>query len=244
MENQFRYTLGDRQDDGRYMVTVDNTIEAGYVYRRHGSWYGVMPGQTEARRPDRFQAAYHLVRLTDAGHRPTPQKAGLPLTSEARDLLISPHLRLTAPNIVRASEAIARLGELGWRPLTGYPGADQSWRMACLLGCGWEGTRFWSHLRGRNGDPTPRPLCRHRGCVPQSEHAAKLAAITQASECPCEFKHVTTAVEAITHLPLALSAQANAWYNAADTHLARLLGPCPAASVRAVALRTALDRIL
>lgn len=62
--------------------------------------------------------------------------------------------------------------------------------MECRL-CGWKGRRFWSHLRGRNGDGVPRPISRHPGCKPVSEHVAAL--VTLAAErthtCPCHTKH-------------------------------------------------------
>ncbi|MFI8194730.1 hypothetical protein ACIF8T_39555 [Streptomyces sp. NPDC085946] len=38
---------------------------------------------------------------------------------------LMPQLRLSLANLVRAAEAMARLAELGWTPLQGYPGADQ-----------------------------------------------------------------------------------------------------------------------
>ncbi|TDT23047.1 hypothetical protein EV562_1202 [Streptomyces sp. BK208] len=68
METQ-RYTIGKRDEEGFYPVTVDQT-PAGTVHRRHGSWYATMPGHPVQRAADRHQAAAHLVTLIDQGKRP------------------------------------------------------------------------------------------------------------------------------------------------------------------------------
>lgn len=187
MEDQERYQIGKREEAGRYPVTVDET-PAGHIYRRHGSWYAVMPGHpTSTARPDRYAAAAELVRMVDQGQRPTvPTQAPAP-TSPLQPIPhelygyahLMPDLRLTLPNLVRAAEAMARLDQLGWTPLAGYPGADQPWLMWCQL-CGWEGYRFWSHLRGRNGDAIPRPITRHPGCIPVAKHKEELSNLAAA----------------------------------------------------------------
>jgi hypothetical protein len=251
-----RFFLGKRDERGHYPVTVDNTIEAGTVYRRHGSWYAVMPGhRITSRFPDRYQAAYFLVRLTDKGLRPTVP-AQTPVHSPADRLrsivglratrtyaYLLPDLRFTIPNLVRAAEAMSRLAQLGWKPLEGYPGADQPWKMECRL-CGWQGTRFWSHLRGRNGDGIPRPVTRHPGCIPVKEHPLALInlATERKYECECAFPHPMTVEQAQAVMGAIEDAlNANALMGA-SLHTRGILEPCPAASRRALVLRAALDR--
>ncbi|MFJ8547141.1 hypothetical protein ACIRFH_35275 [Streptomyces sp. NPDC093586] len=214
-----------------------------------------MPGQLMKRFADRHQAAAHLMTLIDQGHRPTAP-ASEPVHSPAGRMraivglratrtyaYLLPDLRPTLPNLVRAAEAMSRLAQLGWVPLEGYPGADQPWLMECRL-CGWKGHRFWSHLRGRNGDGIPRPITRHPGCIPVKEHP--LALINLAAErkhdCPCEFPHPTTvdASQAVLNqIQEALDAGAAM---GAALHTRAILEPCPAASRRALVLRAALDR--
>ncbi|MFE6656397.1 hypothetical protein ACFVLG_30500 [Streptomyces rochei] len=254
METQQRYALGKRDDEGFYPVTVDQ-IPAGTVHRRHGSWYATMPGHPVQRAADRHQAAAHLVTLIDQGKRPTiPAQApvhspadrlrsivGLRATRTYAYLL--PDLRFTLPNLVRSAEAMARLAQLGWIPLAGYPGADQPWLMHCRL-CGWKGTRFWSHLRGRNGNGIPRPANRHPGCIPVKEHPLALInlAADRKYECECEFQHPTTVEQAqaiLTAIEDALNAGAAM---GAALHTRGILEPCPASSRRALVLRAALDR--
>ncbi|MFJ5646352.1 hypothetical protein [Streptomyces sp. NPDC093223] len=250
MQNdQQRYQLGAREESGRYPVRVDGK-PAGSVYRRHGSWFPVMPGHPmDGRSTNRYGAAELLVAAVDQGKRPTiPVQAARPHTPRALDVAtrsytyLIPDLRPTLPNLVRAAEATARLAELAWKPLAGYPGADQPWMMQCLL-CGWEGRRFWSHLRGRNGNGIPRPINRHPGCLPVADHAELIAKHTAelTVTCECEFKHPTTVHKAID----VLSSLQNA---SAESPLALLyarpvLEPCTAASQRAVALRCALNHL-
>ncbi|MEU5666564.1 hypothetical protein [Streptomyces longwoodensis] len=253
MEQQQRYIIGKRDEEGFYPVMVDK-IPAGTVHRRHGSWYATMPGYPAQRADDRHQAAARLVTLIDQNYRPTgpapaPHPAnpidGLRGTRSFSHLV--PQLRLSLANLVRAAEAMARLAELGWTPLEGYPGADQPWLMACDL-CGWKGRRFWSHLRGRNGDGIPRPLGRHPGCKPVTEHAQALndLAAQRTTTCPCPRfpygKHPMDADACTSLLVLIQNALNSKADMAAAIYARKILEPCPAATRRATALRTAYER--
>ncbi|MEU9646497.1 hypothetical protein [Streptomyces sp. NPDC048188] len=250
METQERYVLGQRDDEGFYPVSVDQTA-AGTVHRRHGSWYATMPGHPVQRAADRQEAAAHLVTLLDQGKRPTlpvqePVNAaglihGLRATASYSHLM--PTVRLNLANLVRAAEAMARLAQLGWVPLEGYPGADQPWLMECRL-CGWKGRRFWSHLRGRNGDNTPRPITRHPGCKPVADHAAALIALTaeRTRECPCTPKHPTWLSECRDTLETIQTALDGKAMMSAAIYARSILESCPAATLRAEALRAAYDR--
>lgn len=260
-ENQ-RYQICARTETGHYSVTVDE-VTAGRIYRRHGSWYADMPGhRIEKRFPDRYAAAVHLVEMTDAGLCPTvpaqelitvvaPHEAMRRAVESQRAVRtyghLIPDLRPTLANLVRAAEAMARLAQLGWEPLAGYPGADQPWLMECRLpGCEWQGHRFWSKLRGRNGDNIPRPATRHPGCLPIEEHAPAL--ITLAAErtrtCRCEFRHPATIAEALDLLK-SLESRLNAGGDMVTAALLSrgILEPCTATARRARVLRRALDRL-
>ncbi|MFC8350934.1 hypothetical protein [Streptomyces sp. NPDC057280] len=247
MEQHARYVIGTREDSGIYPVAVDG-YPAGTVHRRHGSWFPTMPGhKLTGRSTSREGAAELLVAAVDQGKRPTvPLTAVRPHTPRAVDVAhrsytyLIPSLRPTLPNVVRAAEAMARLTELAWKPLQGYPGADQPWMMECQL-CGWEGRRFWSHLRGRNGDPTPRPITRHPGCIPVAEHAKRIAEFAAYLTITCEcvaFQHPTHVDDAreilktLSHSPAATMPYARA-----------ILEPCTASSVRAIVLREALNSL-
>ncbi|MFE3688262.1 hypothetical protein ACFXPM_34215 [Streptomyces sp. NPDC059095] len=216
-----------------------------------------IPGHRHLRAfSDRYSAADALAMLHDRGIRPAvpapgPQRtpAASPASQAERDHMrayghLLPDLRLTLANLVRAAEAMARLAELGWAPLEGYPGADQPWYMACGL-CGWRGRRFWSHLRGRNGDRAPRPVTRHPGCIPVRDIPAALIELAAARRrtCPCpEYRHPTTlhaATLAVNAVGTALETSSTA---CAVLYARALLEPCPASTHRAELLRTALDR--
>ncbi|MGW4855352.1 hypothetical protein ACWEPZ_29420 [Streptomyces sp. NPDC004288] len=252
-----RYVLGKREEDGRYPVAVDGT-PFGTVYRRHGSWFATVPGHRNTKRFDnRFTAADFLVALTDEGIRPrVPAPDDAPTRTGVLDSLVGRHatltyrhlipdLRLTLPNLVRAVEAMARLQQLGWVPLEGYPGADQSWLMECRL-CGWKGHRFWSHLRGRNGDNTPRPINRHPGCIPVKDIPAAL--INLASErtrhcgCETEVEHPTTITNALDVIGSIGDALESGDVTTATLYARAVLEPCPASTLRADVLRYALTR--
>ncbi|MFF3312932.1 hypothetical protein [Streptomyces sp. NPDC002952] len=259
-EQQARYVIGKRDASGSYPVAVDGS-PAGTIYRRHGYWFAVMPGhQIDSRFPNgtggvssgRYAAAAHLVTLTDQGKCPTipAQSPHTPLGTSIAHVTgtetyahLIPDLRLSLPNLVRAAEAMARLAQLGWTPLAGYPGADQPWHMECRL-CGWQGYRFWSKLRGRNGDGKPQPITRHPGCIPVKDH--HLALINLAAErsrtCECPRSHPTDVADAgnvLTHLHRMLTGEADM---TARIYSRLIIEPCPAATRRAEALRDALNR--
>ncbi|MFF3196693.1 hypothetical protein [Streptomyces misionensis] len=255
-KQQTRYALGKRAEDGRYPVTVDGA-PIGTVHRRHGSWYAAIPGH---RIPERFgtryEAAEHIVTLVDRGIRPTVpapgdtpahgldmRTAGTGLRATQTYQHLVPDLLPTLPNLVRAVEAMARLAQLGWEPLEGYPGADQPWLMKCRL-CGWTGRRFWSHLRGRNGDKKPRPANRHPGCIPTAKMEAALLALAKerCMLCPCEFKHPTKFPAALDVLDSIGTALRDGAMMSAVIYARAILEPCPASTYRAMVLRQAYDQ--
>jgi len=72
-------------------------------------------------------------------------------------------------NIAAAQKALARITELGWEPLSAYPGSDTHWRVRCVL-CDWEGVMFYSHMRRAR---------RHKGCLPKDVVATALAELNK-----------------------------------------------------------------
>ncbi|MEV6726989.1 hypothetical protein AB0M94_39475 [Streptomyces xanthochromogenes] len=257
MENQQAqsYVLGKRAEDGRYPVAVD-LVPVGTVHRRHGSWYATIPGHRITKAfTDRHAAAEHIAELLDQGIYPSIPAPGVtyipasPAQIESDPtstyLHLLPDLRFSLANLIRAAEAMARLAQLGWVPLEGYPGADQGWLMQCRL-CGWKGRRFWSHLRGRNGDRTPRPANRHPGCIPLSEipHALITLAEERRRNCPCpwETRHPATTTAAIMVVNSVATALETGAIEKAKLHARAILEPCPAATYRAERLRYAYDR--
>ncbi|GHE09211.1 hypothetical protein [Streptomyces alanosinicus] len=141
-------------------------------------------------------------------------------------------LRPSARNVTSAALAVARIDELGWAPLGGYPGSDVLWPVACLM-CGWSGTRFYSHLR------RARPAMRHRGCLPQSEHPSLLSALSAyaADTCRCRRGHPTTVHEVADVLVALQRAVREDDHGQVVAHVRALTGPCPATAARAQAVR-------
>ncbi|TDT29379.1 hypothetical protein EV562_113244 [Streptomyces sp. BK208] len=88
-----------------------------------------MPGHPAQRAADRHQAAAHLVTLLEQGKRPTlPAQApvtpaslihGLRATRSYSHLM--PRVRLNLTNLVRATEAMARLAQVGMDPARATP---------------------------------------------------------------------------------------------------------------------------
>ncbi|MFF8732753.1 hypothetical protein ACF073_40765 [Streptomyces sp. NPDC015171] len=237
-----RFEIGKRRATGHYPITVDGQ-PAGFVYRRHGMWWADMPGMTNhVRRTDRDSAIAELVRIFDLGHKPSAYDLPTPTPIDSVTLHI-PELRFTLPNLVRAAEAMARLDELGWQPLQGYPGADNPWHMRCRL-CGWKGRRFWSKLRGRNGDGIPRPANRHPGCIPTGLHAAEVHRLQsqQTATCTCPDRHPVSLDECRQALSEIRAAGYSRHYITAKTRV--ILERCSASRIRAMSLREALEQMV
>ncbi|MFI8944169.1 hypothetical protein [Streptomyces syringium] len=246
-----RYKIGTRGASGRYPVTVDDK-PSGDIHRFHGEWYARPHGHTnESRHADRHAAAQHLVTLVDSGD----VDPNAPAAAESADVggvvpWLSGRMQPTRRNIISAGIALARVAELAWTPqdengaTAPYPGSDNPWDLTCGL-CGKTVKRWWSHLRGRNGDPTPRPAYRHKGCIDFEDQAAKVAALIgePPTACPChETDHPTTAEDVDRLLNLAERARRADDTDALRPLLAQLLGPCPASSARAESMKTFLPQ--
>ncbi|MGW1819067.1 hypothetical protein ACWCQM_36590 [Streptomyces sp. NPDC002125] len=247
-----RYELGAREASGRYPVTVDGR-PAGDIHRFHGEWYARPHGRAEeSRHDDKDAAASHLVDLVDSGAvDPAAAPAKAPAVA-AQGIVpwLSPRLKPTRRNILSAGIALARVAELAWLPededgnTTGYPGSDNPWELTCRLD-GKVVVRWWSHLRGRNGDNTPRPVYRHEGCIDFEDQAGKVAALVgeRPTSCPCrEITHPTTAEDVEKLLERAERARKADDVETLRPLLTQLLGPCPASSARAESMKTFLPK--
>ncbi|MFF5809110.1 hypothetical protein [Streptomyces sp. NPDC012746] len=176
-----RHQLGDADQECRYPVLVDGH-HLGIIFRWHGAWLATPAGTTDeirvaAGRIGSEAAARYLVAEFDAG-RITPQQATEAPAVAPHDWhgpapLLHPRMPASPRNLDGAKTAHAGLTEYLWTPLGGYPGADNPWAMRCDL-CGWTGVRYWSHLRGRNGNPPSTH--RHPGCIEPTQVRARIAA--------------------------------------------------------------------
>lgn len=181
IKDQPRYQLGNTDQECRYPVLIDGK-NIGLIYRWHGAWFAIPAGTSKERRvgygsTGSDTAAQHLVAEFNAG-RITPQQDTETPHAKPRRLmgpvpLLHPRMPASARNVETAHKAMAGLTEYLWTPFGGYPGADNPWFLRCQL-CGWTGPRYWSHLRGRNGNP-PSPF-RHPGCLEAGLVRSRIAA--------------------------------------------------------------------
>lgn len=165
-----RYTYGVADTECRYPVLLPDGRFIGLVFRWHRAWYAIPAGtETEIRVSagaiGKDTSAEYLREEFDAGRiTPTPEApesaCGAERGGTPPPLL---HPRMDKPrNRTAALAAILRLWELDWTALGGYPGADNPWMLRCER-CGWVGMKYWSHLRGRKGNPPS--AFRHPGCT-------------------------------------------------------------------------------
>lgn len=181
MTNGFRFQLGTPDQECRYPVQIDGQ-HIGRIYRWHGAWYAAPAGHNDEIRVAAGSAgkelsAGYLVAMYDL-RQITPQNADKDEANTPREFvgpvpLLHPRMSATPRNTKAAHVAMAGLTEHLWTPLHGYPGADNPWALKCGL-CGWQGPRYWSHLRGRNGNPPSTH--RHPGCLDAEKVRARITA--------------------------------------------------------------------
>ncbi|ATZ21933.1 hypothetical protein SLAV_39375 [Streptomyces lavendulae subsp. lavendulae] len=179
------YRIGEADRDCRWAVLTSDGEQIGRIFRWHGAWFALPAGATDATRQGdggdgSESAARYLFAEYQAG-RITPQPE-TPSQPQARDdavPLLHPGMRDNDRTRSAARTAVAGLDAYRWAPLAGYPGSDNPWPVRCQL-CGWEGNRYWSHLRGRNGNP-PSPY-RHPGCIDADKVRAVIPAYTRSPQ--------------------------------------------------------------
>jgi hypothetical protein len=168
------YRIGEPDAECRYPVIIGEDRVLGTAFRWHRDWFVVTAdGEKNLHRPKEgaagidMAAAYLAAEYAAGRIGATPLDqvlAAAPQRLYGPVPLLHPRMPATLRNITGAKLAFAGLAAHLWRPvLTGFPGSDNPWVLACEL-CGkWQGPRYWSHLRGRNGNP-PSPH-RHDGCL-------------------------------------------------------------------------------
>ncbi|WP_239102074.1 hypothetical protein [Streptomyces albidoflavus] len=182
------YRIGDPDITSRYPVIIGDDRVIGWAYRWHRDWYVfTTEGEHNLRRPPKGspgveEAAAHLVAEYAAGRigaAPLAQvltEAPAPLYGPVP--LLHPRMPVDARNIRSALTAFEGLRVHRWRAtLTGFPGSDNHWPLLCEL-CGWSGPKFWSHLRGRNGQP-PSARRHKGGCIGEDQVRELISAYQQ-----------------------------------------------------------------
>ncbi|MFC9431524.1 hypothetical protein [Streptomyces sp. NPDC056987] len=178
--------LGEVDTQCRYPVIIGADGDGqviGKAFRWHRNWLvTTTAGEHNLGRPPKGNkgidmATSYLAEEYAAGR----LSAVPPPTAEATAELCGPvpllHPRMPATprNISQAHTAFAGLTEHYWKPVaTGFPGSDNAWFLLCEL-CGWSGVRYWSHHRGRNGNP-PSAHRHNGGCIGKEKVRALIAA--------------------------------------------------------------------
>lgn len=182
------YRVGAPDIQCRYPVIVGEDQVIGRAYRWHRDWLVLTTkGEHNLRRPPKGtpgtdMAAAHLAEEYAAGRIgavPLDQVLAEAPTPLCRPVpLVHPRMPVNDRNIKGAQIAFAGLRAHHWRAvLTGFPGSDNHWYLSCEL-CEWEGPKFWSHLRGRNGEP-PSPRRHKGGCIGEDKVRQLIAAYQQ-----------------------------------------------------------------
>ncbi|WP_331729779.1 hypothetical protein [Streptomyces chartreusis] len=168
---ELQYRLGTPDAECRYPVIVGDAL-IGWAFRWHRDWLvDSSAGERNLHRPPKGSKGVDMAADYLAGEFRAGRITATPL-AEARAESAQPHgpapllhprMPITTANVRAAHKALAGLTEHRWTPRSGYPGADNPWFVVCDL-CGWSGPRYWSHLRGRNGNP-PSIMRHEGGCI-------------------------------------------------------------------------------
>ncbi|MFE4604928.1 hypothetical protein ACFRKE_29175 [Kitasatospora indigofera] len=180
------YRIGTPDTECRYPVIIGEAedLMIGKVWRWHRNWLARMTeadgseSEHNVRRPEKGEKGLDLAAAFLAKKYAAGAITAAPLAEALADapLPVGPvpllHPRMAVKdrndrNVGSALKAFAGLAEHHWRAYGGFPGSDNPWFVGCEL-CGWTGPKYWSHLRGRNGNPPS--ITRHLGtCVSEDE---------------------------------------------------------------------------
>jgi hypothetical protein len=159
------YRLGEPDWEQRYPVLIGTDTVIGAVFRWHRDWLTLTSeGERNLGRPEKGRRGVpKAAALAAAGQVATEYAAGRITTMTLADVtaavpvldgpvpLLHPRMPQSPRNIEAAEKVMAAVALHRWKPYTGFPGSDNPWWQECLL-CGWQGPRYWSHQRGRNGE--------------------------------------------------------------------------------------------
>ncbi|MFE0461848.1 hypothetical protein ACFW1A_21630 [Kitasatospora sp. NPDC058965] len=183
------YRIGDADAQCRYPVIIgddtENPLVIGWASRWHRNWLVTAVwadgGESERnlRRPAKGDRGLDMAAVFLAEQYAAGAVIAVPLAEALAQAplpigpvpLLHPRMAVKAVedngrNISGALKAFAGLAKHHWRAYGGFPGSDNPWFVGCEL-CGWTGPKYWSHLRGRNGNPPS--ITRHLGCVDEDE---------------------------------------------------------------------------
>lgn len=182
------YRIGVPDIQCHYPVIIGEDRVIGRAYRWHRDWLVITSeGEHNLRRPPKGtpgidMAAAHLAEEYAAG-----RVTAVPLTQIRAEVptplcgpvpLLHPRMPVNDRNVKSAHTAFAGLAAHHWRAVhTGFPGSDNHWYLSCEL-CPWEGPKFWSHLRGRNGAP-PSAHRHEGGCIGKDKVRQLISAYQQ-----------------------------------------------------------------
>lgn len=179
------YRIGEPDIECRYPVIIGEDRVIGQAYRWHRDWFVVTrEGEHNLRRPPTGtkgidMAAAYLAEEYAAGRIETVPLdqilAQAPQPLDGPVPLLHPRMPESDRNTKGARTAFAGLTEHHWRAvLHGFPGSDNPWYLMCEL-CHWSGVRYWSHHRGRNGNP-PSAYRHEGGCIGEEKVRALIPA--------------------------------------------------------------------
>lgn len=180
------YRLGEADFECRYPVIIGEDKVIGRVFRWHREWFAdSSAGEQCLGRPPQGTRGADMAAAYLAGQYVAGCVTAAPLAEAHAEVpqlhgpvpLLHPRMPVTARNIAGAHKALAGLAEHRWIPRGGFPGSDNPWFLICDL-CGWAGPKYWSHLRGRNGNP-PSPHRHDGGCVGEEKVRELIAAYQQ-----------------------------------------------------------------
>jgi hypothetical protein len=177
--------IGEPDIECRYPVIIGEDRVIGQAFRWHRNWLVVTSeGEHNLGRPPTgtkgiAMAAAYLTeeyaagRITAVALDQVRAEAPQPLNGPVP--LLHPRMPNSPRNRDGAHVALAGWATYRWRPvLHGFPGADNPAYMLCDL-CGWTGIRYWSHDRGRNGNP-PSVFRHEGGCLGEEKVRALIPA--------------------------------------------------------------------
>ncbi|MFD4555233.1 hypothetical protein ACFWP5_13100 [Streptomyces sp. NPDC058469] len=159
------YRLGEPDWEQRYPVLIGTDTVIGAVFRWHRDWLTLTSeGEHNLGRPEKGRRGVpKAAALAAAGQVAAEYAAGRITTMTLADVtaavpvldgpvpLLHPRMPQSPRNTDTAREVMAAVALHRWKPYTGFPGSDNPWWQECEL-CGWQGPRYWSHQRGRNGE--------------------------------------------------------------------------------------------